>query len=511
MTRSELEAYILQKERDLGLQPGEFKAIWGQESGYSTDPNKSGIKLAKYQNPASGPFQVMPDIHPNFPVGGPLDKQADYALQYYASRGSTPAERAMGYYGRGKAPAGFPSTQQYAQQVEARRNGSQQATEQAPPQQEQTMQYQTEDPDALTQRIRDSYTPQYQERVKFEDPYASINYQPREMGFLEKWLSNPLTQGGIAMLAANSADPLANIGYGLQVAGHAYNQRGQADNELLDLQMKRAEAKAKARREAALENRDIDKSNAELYKQQQLLKYADSIEATKPQEAAMIRAGITSGIAAPTSFAPQIYTRDGKYYEVVMDNKGGRQEREVPAGMVPFNVESKTPQFQGQVSNEKAAGDVAGKARAQGIVDAPKEAMTAQQAIATIDEAIAHPGLKKAVGVGSYIPWTRGSEAADYGLIVDKIKGQAFLQAFQSLKGGGAITEIEGQKATQAITTLNTSQSEAAHRKALQDLRDIAAAAIERAQKKGAVVPNAGNQTPNTGNADQSGGWRIVR
>jgi hypothetical protein len=171
----------------------------------------------------------------------------------------------------------------------------------------------------------------------------------------------------------------------------------------------------------------------------------------------------------------------------------------------------KTPVYQGEVSKAKAAGDISGKAGAQAIIDAPKEAMTAQQAISAIDAAIAHPGLKKAVGVGSYIPWARGSEAADYGLVVDQIKGQAFLQAFQSLKGGGAITEIEGQKATQAITTLNTSQSEAAHRKALQDLRDIAAAAMERAQKKDAVVPNAGNQTPNTGNADQSGGWRIVR
>jgi hypothetical protein len=82
------------------------------------------------------------------------------------------------------------------------------------------------------------------------------------------------------------------------------------------------------------------------------------------------------------------------------------------------------------------------------------------------------------------VPWVRGSEPADYNLIIDQIKGQVFLQAFQSLKGGGAITEVEGQKATQAITTLNTSQSTEAHRKALQDLRDIAAAAKERAAKR---------------------------
>jgi hypothetical protein len=295
------------------------------------------------------------------------------------------------------------------------------------------------------------------------------------------------------------------------VAGAAYGQRNQADNELLELQMKRAEARRKARRETAMENRDIDKSNREIYQQEHLLKYADSIEATKPQEAAMIRAGITSGVAAPTSFAPQIYKQGDKYFEVIPDNKGGRQVREVPGGMVPFSAESKTPGFQGQVSQEKSAGEVRGKSGAQSIVDAPKEVMTADQAITSIDAALSHPGQRKAVGTGSYVPWIRGSEAADYGLIVNQLKGQAFLQAFESLKGGGQITEVEGQKATQAITTLDTSQSLDAHRKALEDLRNIAIKARERAQSRIGNSPNPGNQNPNPGNAPTGGGWRIVR
>ncbi len=484
MTPQQAEEYIRRKAAEYNVPASEALSLWAQESGRSLDTGLKGAFLPRHNDYARGPFQVVPKFHPKFPVGGTFQEQADYAIPFYASGGPTMEDRTRRYYGSGTPMKGQPTLAQYQSQVRSRMTDAPAGNMQDPPPQEQTMQYQIEDPEELLRRTRDSYRPQYQERARYEDPYEGVTYQPREQGFLERWLTNPLTQGGIAMLAANSSDPLANIGYGLQVAGNAYGQRNQADNELLDLQMKRAEARRKAKRETALENRDIEKSNRELYQQDQLLKYADRVEATNPEQAAMIRAGITAGIAAPTSFAPQIYQKDGKYFEVVPDNRGGRQVREVPAGMTPFNVESKTPAFQGAVSQSKAEGELKGKSGVQATLDAPKEIQTADQAIAAIDTALNHPGQRSATGVGSYVPWVRGSEPADYNLIIDQIKGQVFLQAFQSLKGGGAITEVEGQKATQAITTLNTSQSTEAHRKALQDLRDIAAAAKERAAKR---------------------------
>jgi hypothetical protein len=390
MTKSELDAYLARKEMELNLQPGEFRSIWKQESGGSVDPNLRGVSLPKYKNPASGPFQVMPDIHPGFPVGGPLDQQADYAINYYAGRGSTPQDRAAGYYGRGKAPAGHPSTSKYVEQVGNRMAAY--SPQEQQPQQEQTMdpniaEYQIEDPEERLRRVRESYRPQYQEREQYRDPYAEVSAQPREQGFLERWLSNPLTQGGIAMLAANSGDPLQNIGYGLQVAGHAYGQRNQAENELLDLQMKRAEARQKGRRETAATNREIDKANASIYKEQKLLDYADQIEATRPQEAAMIRGGITSGVAAPTAFAPQIYKKGDQYVEVVFDNKGNRTERAVPAGAVPFNAEVKTPGYQGQVAYSKGQATEEGKAAGLATAGDMTAAKNAGKAEAVIGEA----------------------------------------------------------------------------------------------------------------------------
>jgi hypothetical protein len=58
------------------------------------------------------------------------------------------------------------------------------------------------------------------------------------------------------------------------------------------------------------------------------------------------------------------------------------------------------------------------------------------------------------------------------------------LQAFQSLKGSGAITEVEGQKAEQAIARLSTAQSDEGFLRALQDFREAIAPAIERARQR---------------------------
>ena len=41
----------------------------------------------------------------------------------------------------------------------------------------------------------------------------------------------------------------------------------------------------------------------------------------------------------------------------------------------------------------------------------------------------------------------------------DQLKGKLFLEAYAGLKGGGAISEPEGRKATEAMAALNTAQT----------------------------------------------------
>lgn len=55
---------------------------------------------------------------------------------------------------------------------------------------------------------------------------------------------------------------------------------------------------------------------------------------------------------------------------------------------------------------------------------------------------------------------------------IDRLKGGVFLQAFNALKGGGAISEVEGAKAEQAMARLNQAQSEGDFKQALDEFND---------------------------------------
>lgn len=78
----------------------------------------------------------------------------------------------------------------------------------------------------------------------------------------------------------------------------------------------------------------------------------------------------------------------------------------------------------------------------------------------------AHPGFEGAVGISGigsgfgaagFIP---GTDVSDFKARFKQLEGQGFLQAFETLKGAGQITEIEGAKATAALNRMNLAQSE---------------------------------------------------
>lgn len=106
-----------------------------------------------------------------------------------------------------------------------------------------------------------------------------------------------------------------------------------------------------------------------------------------------------------------------------------------------------------------------------------------QDAIDLIDKALKHPGREIATGLTSLSPtnYIPGTSGRDFRVLMDQLGGQAFLQAFESLKGGGQITEVEGKKATDAIARLNTAQSEEEFVKGLNDLKSIMSAGLKRA------------------------------
>lgn len=100
--------------------------------------------------------------------------------------------------------------------------------------------------------------------------------------------------------------------------------------------------------------------------------------------------------------------------------------------------------------------------------------------LATIDGILTDPALDTSTGVLSMLQAVPGTPQYRFGTKVRQLQGQAFLQAFESLKGGGQITEIEGTKATEAIGRLDSAQSPEDYRAALTELRDI----LVRAQRR---------------------------
>jgi hypothetical protein len=100
-----------------------------------------------------------------------------------------------------------------------------------------------------------------------------------------------------------------------------------------------------------------------------------------------------------------------------------------------------------------------------------------------------HPGFGGVIGMG--IPGMRlipGTSEADFDGLFNQVTGAAFLQAFETLKGGGAITEREGQAATSAITRLSRNLSEVEFVRAATELRDIMRRGLERAESRAARI-----------------------
>ena len=105
----------------------------------------------------------------------------------------------------------------------------------------------------------------------------------------------------------------------------------------------------------------------------------------------------------------------------------------------------------------------------------------------TINDVLTHPGFSGSVGAknqaylfGLKSEPIAGTKEADFKALLDQVQGGAFLQAFESLKGGGQITQVEGEKATQAIVRAQQSQSEEGFKKSMNDFMSV----LDKAEKR---------------------------
>lgn len=122
--------------------------------------------------------------------------------------------------------------------------------------------------------------------------------------------------------------------------------------------------------------------------------------------------------------------------------------------------------------------------------DLPRAVETAKQTVDAVDKLLTHEGFSNLVGFGvPFGKFVAGSETAGANALFEQIKGKSFLEAFQSLKGGGQITEKEGAKAEAAINRMNLSTSEKDFKEAAKDFKDAVQSGIDRASKSAGETP----------------------
>lgn len=100
-----------------------------------------------------------------------------------------------------------------------------------------------------------------------------------------------------------------------------------------------------------------------------------------------------------------------------------------------------------------------------------------------------HGGFENYVGATMFpgLRFIEGTETASFEPLYKGIKGQAFLDAFQRLKGGGQITEVEGQKATEALLKLDKAQNEKDFIKYAREFQENLQRGMELAKNKAGV------------------------
>ena len=165
-----------------------------------------------------------------------------------------------------------------------------------------------------------------------------------------------------------------------------------------------------------------------------------------------------------------------------------------PLSTLPTEANAK-----GTLAGAEAGGRTTGEKTAGAAFDLPRVEDTVTQALNDIDQLKNHPGLKYITGMYSKAPVIPGTQQAAADSLAKQIQGQTFLQAYNQLRGGGQITEVEGQKATAAVARIQQAQSTDDYKKGLDELAQIIKTGRDRARKQAGTTPTQFPTNPTFG------------
>jgi hypothetical protein len=184
---------------------------------------------------------------------------------------------------------------------------------------------------------------------------------------------------------------------------------------------------------------------------------------------------------------------DGNVVVMQLGKDGTAVATRLPEGVTP-DLAVKTA--------EQERGKIEGQAAGQAITGASSAVAKADITLDLINQIKTDPTLPSITGIvqgniPAGTPLVGGGQAgADLNVKIEQLKGRVFLEAFESLKGAGQITEREGAAAQAALARLDRAQSPDAYQQALAELETIVRTARDRAQLRAAEASGQPVATP---------------
>lgn len=295
-------------------------------------------------------------------------------------------------------------------------------------------------------------------------PMALYDPQQQQQGFsLENLMMSPLFQMGAGVLGA------PNIGQGLMQGSQAASQfatarqKQQREAELFPLQKQLMQAQiTKAGEPPSSDDiREFQFAKKDGYAGG----FADWMKQKREMNGQTAQQ-VTWGTDAQGNYVAMQASRDGKLVQ-----------SQLPQGVVP--VPAEVLAYRKTQANQQ--GEASGKARA----NLPVVETNAKLMKDALDAVENDPYLPTMTGFAANYRPNISKEAVASQARIDQVQGKAFLQAFEGLRGGGAITEAEGAKATASISRLQAmAVGTEEYKRALNDVRKEIDALVSLARQK---------------------------
>ena len=230
-------------------------------------------------------------------------------------------------------------------------------------------------------------------------------------------------------------------------------------------------------------------------------------QAPAPAQAAPVAPGAVSGPAVPgtpavTGAVP------------VPQSRGPVTAPVAPGAPQPAGARRPTmTDIEAGKTRAKEEAEVVGKDLGTVRANQPKTEEAADYLITKIDELVTHPGFGFSVGIANAGPvplpgagrlagMIPGTDTSDWNARFKEVQGRQFLQAVETMRGTGALSDTEGKAATAAVARMSTSQSEKEFKEAVNDFKGIIQRGVDNNRAKLGQEPKYGtpaaSETSNT-------------